>query len=116
MEDNDSERRYDAAALREWCEAQIDKSRDTTARFIIDDDDHMKFRIREASGVEDIEFIREDGVDVLRFSSERGTRQFMSHRREVTTHDKTLIVRAGDGQEICRAGTGTSKRKGPFPV
>jgi len=113
----DDTRHYDMAEFKNWCAEQIDNSRDMTARFIIDDEDHVKFRIREASGVEDIEFIREENTDVLRFSSERGTRQFMSHRRTVTFHDKTLIVRTGDdGQEICRAGTGTANQKGPFPV
>jgi len=115
MEAQDA-RRFDVSAFRDWCESQIDTSQSMTARFIIDDDDHLKFRIREASGVEDIELIREDGADILRFSSERGTRQFMSHRRTVTFHDKTLIVRTDDEQEICRAGTGTRKQKGPFPV
>ena len=109
-------RRVDLDAFRDWCEQQAEKSRDSTARLIVDGDDHIKFRIREHDEIEDIELIRSKGADVLRFTSDSGSRQFMSHRREFTFHDKTLIVRADTGEEICRAGTGTRNKKGAFPV
>ena len=109
-------RKVDADSFRDWCEAQIENSRDTNARFIVDSEDKIKFRIREFDRVEDITLIRDNDADVLRFTAEGESRQFMSHRRKITFHDKTLIVRTKDGDEICRAGTGTKNKKGAFPV
>jgi len=110
------DRRIDRDAFREWAEEQMPKSRSTTARIIVDDEDQIKFRIREEDEPEDIVVIDAGGADYIRFTKGDEHRQFGAHRRDVTFHDKTLIVRTEDGREICRAGTGTKTRKGPFPV
>lgn len=113
-----AERGIDPDEFRRWCEAQIETSRSMTARIITDTDEQIRFRIREGEGnpPEDIILLRGREVDTLRFKAGPDTRQFHSHRRDITFHEKTLIVRTRDGEEICRAGTGTKNKRGPFPV
>lgn len=101
-----------------WAERQIENSVSTTARFIVNDDDEIKFRIREGFGdpTEDIHLIRGKDVDTLRFIKDGETvAQFHAHRRKFSFTDKTLIVRHKDGSEICRCGTTSTAHKGPFP-
>lgn len=111
-----ADRRIDRDDFRDWAKAQIPQSRSTTARIIVDDEKRTKFRIREEHPPEDIEVIDAGGADYIRFTKGDDRRQFAAHRKDVTFHDKTLIVRTKDGREVCRAGTGTRTRKGPFPV
>lgn len=102
----------------QWCEDQIGKSRSTTSRIIANNDDEIRFRLREEPGddPEDVILIKGKSVDTIRFKRGDVSRQFHAHRREITLHDKTLIVRHSSGDEICRAGTGTKNKRGPFPV
>ena len=108
--------RFDMNAFRSWCGRQADLSRSTTARIIVDDGETVRFRIREEGTPEDIVFIRSDNTDTIRFEKGDKTKQFHAHRRGVTFHDKTLIVRHKSGAEMYRAGTGTRNKLGPFPV
>lgn len=95
---------------------------DTTARIIVngevDGTEMVKFRIRESvrDNPEDVILIKGREVDILRFESGSESTQFHIHKRDVTFHEKTLIVRTTDGREICRAGTGTKNKRGPFPI
>jgi len=109
-------RRFDMNAFRSWCERQAELSRSMTARVIVDDGETIRFRIREEDTPEDIVFVRSDSTDTIRFEKGDETKQFHAHRRGVTFHDKTLIVRHESGQEMYRAGTGTRNKRGPFPV
>ena len=109
-------RRFDIDAFRSWCDRQAELSRSTTARTIVDDGKTIRFRIREEGTPEDIVFMRSDNTDTIRFEKGDKTKQFHAHRRGVTFHDKTLIVRHKSGQEMYRAGTGTRNKRGPFPV
>lgn len=109
-------RTLDANKFVDWCEAQTEHSRSTTSRIIVYNDDQVKYRLREGDDIEDITLIKCDETDIIRFTKNGESRQFMAHKRNFTFHDKTLIVRTRDGHEICRAGTGTRNKKGPFPV
>jgi len=117
MESQQRSRRLDTGSFVEWCEKQIENSRSSTARVIANDGDIVRFRIREETdrGPEDIVLIKTQDADLLRFERAEETRQFALHRRDVTLADKTLIVKT-DGLEVCRAGTGTRNKRGPFPV
>ena len=117
MKAQQQSRRVDTETFVAWCESQIPKSQSTTARIIANNDEMVKFRIREDSdrGPEDITLIKGKSADVLRFERGGETRQFRSHRRDITFADKTLMVKS-DGMEVCRAGTGTRNKRGPFPV
>ena len=108
--------RFDMNAFRSWCDRQTELSQSTTARVIVDDGETIRFRIREEGTPEDIVFIRSDNTDTIRFEKGDKTKQFHAHRRGVTFHEKTLIVRHESGQEMYRAGTGTRNKCGPFPV
>lgn len=116
--DHDPARRVDTETFVNWCEEQAEKSRSLTSRIIVNDEEMVKFRLREGEVQDDIVLIKGDGADTLRFVRNGNVRQFHAHRRGFTFHDKTLIVRDGDvdGPEICRAGTGTRNQRGPFPV
>jgi hypothetical protein len=111
-----NEYRIDTGEFVEWCEIQAEKSRSTTSRVIVNNDEQVKFRLREADDIEDIILIKGKNVDTIRFEKNCESRQFHAHRRDFTFHDKTLIVRQPDGTEICRAGTGTRNKKGAFPL
>jgi len=117
MEAQQRTRRLDTEEFVSWCESQVDKSQSMTARIIVQDDDMVKFRIREdrERGPEDITLIKGKGTDTIRFEREDNKRQFHLHRRDVDLCDKTLLVKS-DGMEVCRAGTGTRNKRGPFPV
>ena len=110
--------RFDMNAFRSWCERQIELSRSTTSRVIVDDGETIRFRLREEPGTpaEDIVFIRSENTDTIRFEKGDVVKSFHAHRRGVTFHEKTLIVRHKSGQEMYRAGTGTRNKCGPFPV
>ncbi len=109
--------RIDTDEFVAWCEKQADQSRSMTARVIVNDGDTVRFRIRESSerGPEDIVLIKGKEVDTIRFENGDNTRQFHLNRRDITLAEKTLLVK-DDGREICRAGTGTKNKRGPFPV
>lgn len=111
-----ADKRIDTEEFIAWCEQQAEQSQDSTSRIIVADDEMVKFRLREFDSVEDITLVKGKNVDTIRFEKGGRSRQFHAHRRDITLHAKTLIVRAGDGQEICRAGTGTRNKKGPFPL
>ena len=110
-------RRLDTDKFVDWCEAQIDNSQCLTARVIVANDDMVRFRVREDSdrGAEDIVLIKGKNTDTIRFERGEETRQFHLHRRDIDFGDKTLMVKS-NGQEVCRAGTGTRNKRGPFPV
>jgi len=88
-----------------------------TARVISDTDDEIRFRIREEAGrgPEDIILHKGKEVDTIRFKRGDHTTQYHLHRRDVNLCEKTLLVKS-DGMEVCRAGTGTRNKRGPFPV
>ena len=111
-----TDRHMDKEQFVEWCKNQIPQSRSSTSRIIVNNDEMVRFRLREEGTPEDIVLIRSRNVDTIRFEKGDEVRGFHSHRREFTFHDKTMIVRTKDGQEICRAGTGTRNKKGPFPL
>jgi len=112
-----TEYRIDREAFREWCERQTDYSRSPTARIIVIDEDTLRFRLREETDdIADVVLMKGRDVDTIRFNRNGDVRQFHAHRREFTFGEKTLIVRDDDGREICRAGTGTKNRRGPFPI
>lgn len=119
---DDAENRIDTETFVEWCEQQAEQSMCLTARIIANGEHEgrqiVRFRIRESvrDDPEDITLIKGKGTDTLRFKCGDDTRQFHLHRRNVTLHEKTLIVRAKDGEEICRAGVGTKNKRGAFPV
>ncbi len=117
MEAQQRTRRLDTDEFVAWCEAQIDNSRCMTARVIVNNDEMAKFRIREDNerGAEDITLIKGKNTDTIRFERGEKTRQFHLHRKDVDFGEKTLMVKA-DGVEVCRAGTGTRNKRGPFPV
>lgn len=94
----------------------MELSRSSTARIIVDDGELIRFRIREEGTPEDIIFRRGRGTDIIRFEKGDNVKQFHSHRREATLHEKTLIIRHESGDEMYRAGTGTRNQRGPFPV
>lgn len=110
--------RVDANQFIEWCGRQIEQSRSNTSRIINNTDEEIRYRLREEPGdePEDIVLIKGKSVDTIRFKRGEDTRQFHAHRREITFHGKTMIVRHSNGCEICRAGTGTKNKCGPFPV
>ncbi len=112
-----SDRRLDRKAFLNWCERQADQSRSRTARIIRADDEAVRFRIREETerGPEDIILVKGKEVDIIRFERGETSQQFHLHRRDVKICDKTLIVQDGE-YEICRAGTGTKNKRGPFPI
>ena len=116
MQTQTQTRRVDTDKFVDWCRAQIENSRSITSRIIANNDERVKYRIREGDSVEDIELLKGKNVDSIRFMKDGETRGFHAHRRKFTFHDKTMIVRTKDGQEICRAGTGTRNKKGPFPL
>ena len=117
MEAEQTRRHLDAEKFVEWCENQIPQSQSPSARIIVNNDDMIRFRLREESDyVEDIVVHKGREADSIRFEKNDEVRGFRSHRRSFTFHDKTMIVRTKDGQEICRAGTGTRNKKGPFPL
>jgi len=117
MEAQQRPRRLDTDEFVNWCEEQIDNSQSTTARVIVNNDEMAKFRIREDSdrGAEDITLIKGKNTDTIRFERNGNTRQFHLHRRDIDFGEKTLMVKS-DGMEVCRAGTGTRNKRGPFPV
>jgi len=113
----DDSRHIDTETFVEWCEAQIEKSRCTTSRIIVNNDDQIKFRLRESErGPEDIVLLKGKSADTVRFVTTEDTRQFHAHKRDFTFHDKTMIVRHSSGAEMARAGTGTRNKRGPFPI
>lgn len=112
----DRDHRIDREAFEAWAERQMEQSRSPTSRIIKADDEGVRYRLREEGVPEDIVLLHGREVDTLRFEKGDDVRQFHAHRREFTFHGKTLIVRQPDGAEICRAGTGTRKRRGPFPL
>lgn len=112
---NDS-KKIDTETFVAWCKEQSEKSRSMTSRIIVNNDEMVKFRLREGDSIEDITLLKGENVDTLRFENEDEGTQFHLHKRDVTFHDKTLIVRHKSGQEMARAGTGTKNKKGPFPV
>jgi hypothetical protein len=111
-----TENRIDTETFVEWAEEQTEKSTSMTSRVIVSNDEMTRFRLREGNSIEDIVLIKGKNTDTIRFEKDGQTRQFHAHRRNITFHDKTLIVRTKDGQEICRAGTGTKNKLGPFPL
>ena len=100
----------------DWCERQAEQSRSMTSRIIHDGDDKVRFRLREEDTPEDIVLIKGKEVDTIRFEKGDTTKQYHAHKRDITMHDKTLIVRHSSGAEMCRAGTGTKNKRGPFPA
>ena len=110
------DKRIDTDAFVAWCEEQVKQSRSRTSRIIVNDDEMVKYRLREGDSVEDIILLKGENTDTLRFDRDGEKRQFHAHRRDVTFHDKTLIVRHSSGEEMARAGTGTRNKKGPFPI
>jgi hypothetical protein len=110
--------RFNINKFRSWCDRQKELSRSTTARIIIDDGETVRFRLREESGTppEDIVFIRSENTDTIRFEKGDSVKSFHAHRRGVTFHEKTLIIRHKSGEAMYRAGTGTRNKRGPFPV
>jgi len=113
-------RRIDREEFIAWCEEQTEKSRSLSSRLITRSEEKVHFRLREGEredgAPEDIVLVDAGDADLLKFIHGDDHRQFASHRRKVTFHDKTLIVRSEEGDEICRAGTGTRQTRGPFPV
>ena len=109
--------RLDTEKFVEWCEQQIKNSKAPSARIIAHNDEMIRFRIREQTdrGPEDIVLIKGKEVDSIKFERGEETRGFHLHRRDVKLADKTLLVKT-DGVEMCRAGTGTRNKRGPFPV
>ena len=116
-DDRKDDWRLDTEKFVEWCERQIENSQSTTARIIAHNDDKIRFRIRERSdrGPEDIVLTKGKQVDSIKFERGGETRGFHLHRRDVKLADKTLLVKT-NGEEMCRAGTGTRNKCGPFPV
>lgn len=115
---HDDTRHVDTDEFRDWCDRQAKLSRSMTARVIMDDGETIRFRIREGEGgaPEDIVLIKGDGTDTIRFEKGDDVKVFHAHRRDITLHEKTLIVRHESGAEMYRAGTGTPNKRGPFPV
>jgi hypothetical protein len=118
----DAEYRFDVDAFVDWAEAQVDKSRCATARMIctgytVGDKELWKFRLREAErdAPEDVTLVRSGNCDVIRFEYDDEQVQYQANRVDVTFHEKTLKVTKYD-ETVCSAGTGTTNRRGPFPL
>lgn len=109
--------RLDTDEFIDWCERQAENSRSSTARYIGEHEGEHKCRIREEKPPEDIVLVKGKNVDTVRFEKGDESRQFHLHRRDIELHDKTMIVRdKKTGKRITSAGTGTRKRRGPFPL
>lgn len=117
-----AEHRFDVDAFVDWAERQADKSRCATARMICSgytdgNKELWKFRLRESErdAPEDVTLIRGRSCDVIRFEYSDEQVQYQANRVNVTFHDKTLKV-TKYGETVCSAGTGTTNRRGPFPL
>ena len=116
--------RIDRDAFVEWAERQLPRSISTTARIIKNDEDEVRFRLREErDAVHDIILHKGREADMIHFEAsdigddEVERRSFSVHRRNIRLTDKTLIVETKEGREICRAGTYDSRsRRGAFPI
>lgn len=110
-------RRLDTGAFIDWCERQVDQSRSPTARYVGKHNNEHRCRIREEGTPEDIVLVKGKDVDTIRFEKGDKVKQYHMHRRDVELHRKTMIIRdKKTGDRINSAGTGTKKRRGPFPL
>lgn len=116
-------RRFALDRFVSWAEDQIENGTDPNARFVarsMEIDNGNKIwkvwlRVAARNTPEEIVFIRGDEVDTLRFNCGDETRQFHSHKRDVSFSERTLKVQT-DGITICEAGTTSTGRRGSFPV
>lgn len=110
-------RKIDTEQFVEWCQRQSEMSRSSTARYIVEYEGQHRCRIREEETPEDVVLVKGKNADTVRFEKEDKIRQFRAHRRDFEFHNKTLIVRDKKTEKrITSAGTGTRRRRGPFPV